>query len=187
LGLCPEGLGLGRCSIGPLLVGSSLPTLAEPRLQLAAGSGFQNPCNHLHPVMGTGVTGEVDGSPQAPPLGVSGTEHHLSHAGLHQSSGAHRTWLQGDDEGAVMKPPAAPQPRRSGQGHQLRMAEWILMAMASVAPPAHGLTFPIQHHRGHGHLPLPSHLIGPPQQPLHPRIPGIRPHGASAQSLAVRL
>lgn len=86
-----------------------------------------------------------------------------------------------------MKPPTAPQPRCPGQGHQLRMAEWILMAMASVAPPAHGLTFSIQHHRGYGHLPLPTYLIGPPQQPLHPRIPGIRPHGASAQSLAVRL
>ncbi len=86
-----------------------------------------------------------------------------------------------------MKPPAAPQPGRPGQGHQFRMAEGILMAMASVAPPTHDLALSIQHHRSHGHLPLTTHLIGPPQQPLHPHVPGICPHGASAHILPVRL
>jgi len=86
-----------------------------------------------------------------------------------------------------MKSPALPQSRRPGQGHQFRMAKGVLMAMASVGPPAHGPTFSIQHHRGHGHLPLLSHPIGLPQQPFHPRLPGFRPHGASAHILTVRL
>ncbi len=56
-------LGVTLRSIGSLLVVSPLAPLAEPPLQLAAGLGFQNSCNHVHLVVRTGVTGEVDGSP----------------------------------------------------------------------------------------------------------------------------
>jgi len=164
-----------------------LPLVLEPLLQLMSRLGFQNTFHHIHPVVSTGMTGKVEGASQRPSFWIVGSEHHPSHPGLHQCSGTHRARLQRDQECAVGESPASPQPCRPGQGHQFRVAEGILLEVAAIAAPAHGPPLSIEHHGGHGNLPFPTHLIGPPQQPLHPFVPGIRPHGASDHVLSLRL
>ena len=120
-------------------------------------------------MVGGGAFAQVQDTPQAPPLPVCRAKHHTPHARLNQGRGAHDARLQGDEQGAIVKPPVAPQDRRLPQGHQFPMAEGIPVPLPPVGPPANAASPTIQNDRSHGNLSRPSHHGCPAQQAPHPQ------------------
>jgi len=121
-------------------------------------------------MVGAGIGRQVEAAAQGAPLGIAGAEDDPAHAGLDQGTGAHRAGFQGDQQAAVVEPPVPPQGRRLTQGHQFRMAEGILMAMAPVAAPAQAVAPAIQDHRRHGNFPQRTDPLGLAQQAPHPVV-----------------
>jgi hypothetical protein len=165
-----------------------LPPLLEPALQLISAEVRFHPAHHLHVVVGARAGAQIKRTTQPSPFGVAGSKHHSPYTGLHQSPRTHGAGLEGDEQGAVVKAPIAPQASGLLQCHQFGMAEGLLVSFAPIAPPAHGPSLAIHHHGGHGNLPLAAHQLSVPKQPLHPeellcRPQTIRPrsvHNASA-------
>jgi hypothetical protein len=145
------------------------PPLLEPALQLScAGLGLHSSL-HQHVVVGAGVSAEVQHTTQATAFRVASPEHHSAHPRLHQSPSTHRAGFEGHQHGAVVEAPVTPQPGGLLQGHQLCMAQGLLILLSPVAAPAHRTALVIEHHSGHRNLTLGTHGGGPAQQALHPQ------------------
>lgn len=119
-------------------------------------------------MVGTRIGRQIQTTAQGTPLRITGAVDHPPHACLHQGTGAHRTGLQGDQKGAGIETPVPEALGRLPQGHQLGMAEGILIALAPVTPPAKASPAPIQHHGRHRHLAALSGTLRLPKQPPHP-------------------
>jgi hypothetical protein len=137
-------------------------------LQQGAGSFPLQTTPHLHAVMGAGVTGQVEASPQSTPFRIHGGVHHPADPALNCRTGAHAAGLERHHQRATVEPPVTEQSGRLCHRRHLRMAQGILVAVAPVAAPAHATASLIEHHRGDRDLSGFAHLLRQPQQPLHP-------------------
>jgi len=144
------------------------PPLLEPAFQLSRTALGLHAAHHQHRVVGAGACTEIEHTSQTAALGVVGSKHNLADSGLHQSPGAHRAGFEGDQQGAVVEAPVAPEARSLLQRHQLGMAQWLLIPLAPVASPAHGSALGIEHNGSHWDFAFAAHGLSAPQQPLHP-------------------
>ena len=124
------------------------------------------------------MPGKINGSTKPSALVVPGSEHNRSHPCLHESTSAHRTGLQGHNQGAVVEAPVTRQPSSLLKCHQFRMAEGIVTVMAAVAPMADHSSFPIKDNRRHRHFTTPARLGCTGKQDLHPASVPLIPHHA---------
>lgn len=147
---------------------SAFPPLSEPVLQQRTAFLGQDSTPTHHVMVGSGAFAQIQSPPQSPPLPVCCAKNHTPHARLSQGGGTHDAWLQGDQEGAIIKSPVSPQGCRLPQGHQFPMTEGIRVPFPLVAAPTNTAPATIQNDRSHRNLPGPSHHGCPAQQAPHP-------------------
>ncbi len=121
-------------------------------------------------MVGAGVGGQVEAAAEGAAFGIAGREHHPTHTGLDQGTGAHRAGFEGHQQAAVVEAPVAPQGRRLAQRHQFGVTERILLAMPAVAAPAQAMAMAIEDHSRHRDFSLQSHPFRLAQQALHPEF-----------------
>ena len=118
--------------------------------------------------MGTGMAAEIDRATHGTSLRISGCVDHLAHAGLNQSTCAHRAGLKRDHQGAVVKTPVPPQSSCLTERYQFSVSEGVLVGFTDVAPEANTTGFTVQNDGTHRHFSLSSDGLGPPQESAHP-------------------
>ena len=135
-------------------------------------------------MVGTGIGGQIQAAAKGTSLWIVSCKDHRADPGLNEGPGAHRTGLEGHQQGAVVEAPVVASAGRLAKGDQFGVAQGILRAVAAVAAPAKGAAGAIKQHGSHRDLAFLASPGRAAQQPVHPELVGLR--AVHASLVAVR-
>ena len=111
------------------------PSRGEEVTQQGTALTGENPADDFGAVVQASVPQHVPERSHGPGLGIFGPVDQPGQPGRRHRPGAHRAWLEGDDERQPGQPPAAQSPGRLPDRDDLRMRGGVVVYLPAVAGP----------------------------------------------------
>ena len=102
---------------------------------------------------------------------VSRAEHHSRNAGVYDTAGAHRAWLERDIDSAAGKPPVAGFFAGGAYGLKLGVSARVMALLPAVAPGANNIAVYIGDNAADGYLPRVIGLLCKRKRHVHVLFP----------------
>src|ERR1017187_8691408 len=163
--------GSSRTTNDQRLTNQRLTTLSKKFLYHLRRTSGQNPAPDLHLMIQTGVIHHLQNRMDGACLGVVGTVHQTTDAGMNGRSRAHGAGLNCSKQFTVAEPVVTDVSSRLAQRHYLSMSGGI--AVGEVAIPSPSNHAPRAHHdSSHRHFARLQCALGVAQGFLHPKLVG---------------